>query len=72
MIGGLQLRALHYELVDTKKMTEREFRDAVLQGGSMSIAMVRARLEKAPLTRQGAPPWRWDTELPPPVPAPEK
>lgn len=72
MIGGLQLRALHHELVDTKKMSEREFHDAVLQGGPMPILMVRARLEKTPLTRQGAPVWRWADQLPPPIPAPVK
>ncbi len=70
MIGGLQLRALHHELVDSKKMTERAFHDAVLQGGPMPIAMVRARLEKIPLTRNGAPPWRFADQLPPPIPAP--
>jgi uncharacterized protein (DUF885 family) len=69
MIGGLELRALHHELVDTKKMTEREFHDAVLQGGPMPIAMVRARLAKIPLTRSGAQPWRFADELPPPIPA---
>jgi uncharacterized protein (DUF885 family) len=70
MIGGLQLRALHAELVDTHKMTEREFHDAVLQGGPMPIAMIRARLERLPLTASGAPPWRFADRLPPPVPAP--
>jgi uncharacterized protein (DUF885 family) len=70
MIGGLQLRALHAELVDTHKMTEREFHDAVLQGGPMPIAMIRARLEKLPLTASGAPPWRFADRLPPPTPAP--
>ena len=72
MLGGLQLRALHRELVDSKKMTEREFHDAVLQGGPMPIAMVRARLENTPLTRQGAPPWRFAEQLPAPVPAPAR
>jgi len=72
MIGGLQLRALHRELVDARKMSEREFHDAVLQGGPMPIAMVRARLENTPLTRQGAPPWRFAEQLPPPVPAPAR
>jgi len=70
MIGGLQLRALHRELVDAKKMSERDFHDAVLQGGPMPITMVRARLGNTPLTRQGAPPWRFAEQLPPPVPAP--
>ncbi len=70
MIGGLQLRALHAELVDTRKMTEREFHDAVLQGGPMPVAMIRARLEKLQLTPSGAPPWRFADRLPAPVPAP--
>ena len=70
MIGGLELRALHAELVDSKRMTEREFHDAVLQGGPMPIAMVRARLAKIPLTRDGPAPWRFADHLPPPRPAP--
>jgi uncharacterized protein (DUF885 family) len=69
MIGGLQLRALHRELVDAGKMTDRAFHDAVLQGGAMPIAMVRARLADLPLTRSGAAPWRFAENLPPPVPA---
>jgi uncharacterized protein (DUF885 family) len=72
MIGGLELRALHAELVDTKKMTEREFHDGVLQGGPMPIAMVRARLAKTPLTRAGAAPWRFAEHLPAPIPYPSK
>src|SRR5258705_7152782 len=72
MIGGLQLRALHAELVDTRKMTEREFHDAVLQGGPMPITMVRARLENIALTRSGPPPWRFADALPPPIPRPRK
>jgi uncharacterized protein (DUF885 family) len=54
MIGGLQLRALHRELVEGGRMSEREFHDAVLQGGRMPIEMVRARLVDVPLTRE----WR--------------
>ena len=70
MLGGLELRALHKELVDSKKMTDREFHDAILQGGPMPIAMVRARLAKTPLTRTGPAPWRFADELPPPRPRP--
>ncbi len=68
MLGGLQLRALHHELVDGGKMTERAFHDAVLQGGAMPIAMVRARLEKLPIARDGIAAWRFDAQLPAPVP----
>jgi uncharacterized protein (DUF885 family) len=72
MLGGLELRALHNELVDSKKMTDREFHDAILQGGPMPIAMVRARLAKTPLTRSGPAPWRFADDLPPPLPRPVK
>jgi hypothetical protein len=54
--------------VDSKKMTDRAFHDAVLQGGAMPITMVRARLESVALTRAGASPWRFADHLPPPVP----
>jgi hypothetical protein len=72
MLGGLELRALHQELVDSRKMTEREFHDAVLKGGAMPIAMVRARLENIPLTRDGPAPWRFDQHLPSPIPSPSQ
>ncbi len=74
MIGGLQLRALHRELVDSRKMTEREFHDAVLQGGPMPIAMVRARLAKLAVTRDagGAASWRFADALPAPIPRPRR
>jgi uncharacterized protein (DUF885 family) len=68
MIGGLQLRALHSELVDSGKMTERQFHDAVLQGGPMPIAMVRARLSGGQLTRDGPGAWKFAEAIPPPVP----
>lgn len=68
MLGGLQLRALHRELVGLGQMTERHFHDAVLQGGAMPITMVRARLANVPLTREGAPPWRFADALPSPKP----
>ncbi|HUQ19974.1 MAG TPA: DUF885 family protein, partial [Gemmatimonadaceae bacterium] len=69
MIGGLELRALHKELVDSGKMTDRAFHDAVLQGGPMPIAMVRARLENLALTRDGPLQWKFAGALPPPIPA---
>jgi Bacterial protein of unknown function (DUF885) len=70
MLGGLQLRALHHELVDSGKLTERAFHDAVLQGGAMPIAMIRARLMKLPFGRDGGSvaAWRFAEQLPPPVP----
>ena len=44
MIGGLQFQALHGEMVGGGRMGEREFHDAILKGGPMPVAVVRARL----------------------------
>jgi len=49
MLGGLQFRALHAELVVSGKMTERAFHDTILQSGSMPVELVRASLLKQPL-----------------------
>ncbi len=68
MLGGLQLRALHKEIVGSQKMTDREFHDMILQGGAMPITMVRARVANTPLSRNGSQPWRFDTLRPPPIP----
>jgi hypothetical protein len=35
MMGGLQFYALHRDLVDSKKMTDRQFHDAILREGSI-------------------------------------
>jgi hypothetical protein len=59
LLGGLQLRALYKELVDSKRMTARQFHDAVLIGGAMPIELVRARLSGAPLTPDFATSWRF-------------
>ena len=59
MIGGMQFRALRRELVDSGRMSEREYHDAVLQGGRMPVEMVRARLLGAPLTRDYTTRWRF-------------
>ncbi len=70
MLGGLQLRALHAEVVGTGRMTERQFHDAILEGGAMPIAMVRARLLGLPIPREGLPAWRFAERIPASVPSP--
>jgi len=59
MIGGMQFRALHRDFVESGRMTDRAFHDAVLQGGPMPVEMVRARLTDEPLTRDYATRWRF-------------
>jgi hypothetical protein len=51
LMGALQFRSLRHELVDSKKMTEREFHDAILHDNAMPIELLRADLEKLKLTR---------------------
>jgi hypothetical protein len=57
MMGGLQFRSLHQELVGSGRMTNKAFHDAVLQGGAMPVEMVRAMLTNAPLTRDYQTQW---------------
>jgi hypothetical protein len=64
MMGALQLRALHHDLVDGGTMTNRQFHDAILQGGIMPIEMVRARLTNQPLTRDYTARWKFAGEKP--------
>jgi hypothetical protein len=59
MIGGMQFRALRRELVESGRMTDLAFHDAVMQGGGMPVEMVRARLTGLPLTRDFASTWRF-------------
>lgn len=59
LIGGLQLRALHKDLVGGGRMTHREFHDAVLRQGSMPIEMIRAALTDIPLHEGFKAEWRF-------------
>ncbi len=59
MLGGLQIRALHRELVGGGRMSNKEFHDAILQGGRMPIEMVRARLLGTPLSRGYRAQWKF-------------
>src|SRR5262249_2889978 len=42
MIGGLQLRALRAEVVASRRLTNKEFNDAVLAAGPIPIEWIRA------------------------------
>jgi hypothetical protein len=54
LIGGLQVRALHRELVGSGRMTHRSFHDAILRENCMPIAVLRALLADLPLERDPA------------------
>jgi len=60
MLGGLQLRSLHDELVgDGKPMTERAFHDAVLRQGPIPVRMIRAALVDEPFDPRSPAPWKF-------------
>jgi hypothetical protein len=59
LVGGMQFRALRRELVESGRMTDREFNDAVLHENMMPVEMLRAILEQKPLTQDWKPSWRF-------------
>ena len=59
MLGGLQIRALRKELVDSGRMTNRQFHDAILRENAIPIEMIRASLTRQRLTRDHSPQWRF-------------
>ena len=64
LMGALQFRELHKELVESKKMTDREFADAVLHENSMPVEMLRADLERQKLTSDFKTSWKFYGEHP--------
>lgn len=59
MVGGLQFNALKKELVDTKKMTIKEFHDAILRENAMPLELLRVLLTKQAVTRDFKTDWRF-------------
>jgi len=59
MIGGLQLRAIYKELVDSGKMTPLEFHDQVLKLGPIPIDMIRASFLNRKLTPNYKATWKF-------------
>lgn len=59
MMGALQLRALHDELVVKGGMPLKKFHDEILRGGPMPIELVRARLKGERVPRDFTPRWRF-------------
>jgi len=59
MMGGLQFYSLHRDLVGSKKMTNRDFHDAILKEGSIPVEMVRAILTKQKLPKDHKASWKY-------------
>ena len=59
MLGGLQIRGLHKEMVESGKMTERAFHDAILKENAIPIEMIRGSLGGEELTKEFKPSWKF-------------
>jgi uncharacterized protein (DUF885 family) len=59
LLGGLQLRALRRELVDSKQLTNKQFHDEILRQGNMPIALLRLAVSRQRLTRDMPIDWRF-------------
>jgi uncharacterized protein (DUF885 family) len=59
LIGGLQQYSLHHDLVDSGKMTNRQFNDALLKENRIPIEMIRAVITNQKLTRDYKTSWRF-------------
>lgn len=64
MTGALQFYALKKELVDSGKMSIKQFHDAVMHENAMPVEMLRAILVNAPLSRDYKTSWRFYTPRP--------
>jgi uncharacterized protein (DUF885 family) len=59
MIGAFQFWALKKELVDSGKMTYRQYHDAILRENAMPIEMLRAILTNQKLPKDFESSWRF-------------
>jgi uncharacterized protein (DUF885 family) len=59
MLGALQIFALRKEMIDARRMPEKEFHDRFLKGNRMPIEMVRALMQDQPLSPEFEPSWRF-------------
>jgi uncharacterized protein (DUF885 family) len=59
MIGGLQFYAMKKELVDSGKMTYKQYHDAVMHENAMPVEMVRAIITNQPPKKDFKSNWRF-------------
>lgn len=59
MLGGLQIRKMHQELVQSGKLSDRDFHDAILREHSIPIEPLRHFMSGSELTAELQPTWRF-------------
>jgi uncharacterized protein (DUF885 family) len=63
LLGGLQIRSLRRELVESSAMTEKQFHDEMLRQGNMPVALHRLAVSRMKLTRNSSFDWRFYGEI---------
>jgi len=64
LLGALQFRALHKELVESGKMTNKAFHDAILEENSIPVEMIHADLTHQKLTQKFRASWKFYGPIP--------
>ena len=62
LLGGMQFRALRRELVESGRMTDRAFHDAILRENRIPVELIRAKLSGHDLRPDFAPSWKFQGE----------
>jgi hypothetical protein len=63
LVGGLQIRGMRREIVDSGMRTEKDFHDEIMRQGSMPVAFLRLAVSKQPLTRDMVVDWKFYGDL---------
>jgi hypothetical protein len=63
LLGGIQIRSLYRDLVESKRMTAKAFHDAMLRQNAMPIALLRLAVGSQPLTLATQLEWKFYGEL---------
>lgn len=64
LLGGLQIRGMRREIVDSGQRTEKDFHDEIMRQGSMPVAFLRLAVSKQQLTRDMVVDWKFYGDLP--------
>ncbi|MFC1725144.1 DUF885 family protein, partial [candidate division KSB1 bacterium] len=59
MLGGLQMRALYKECIESGKYSPKKFHDAVLKENSIPIKLLRAKLLDEKVEKDNLPGWKF-------------
>ena len=65
LLGGMQLKALHDQMVGPGKLTNKQFNDAVLRENRIPVEMIRASLTKQKLTKDYTATWKFQGDVQP-------